>query len=70
MKNKRNTVMNGGEIIYGHETGRELECCDCGLVHFVVVKIRKKKAILKFFRDDYETQKGRKKNKIKLKRKS
>lgn len=69
MKNKRNTVEQGGEIVYRHDTGQELECCDCGLVHFVVVKVKGKKATLKFLRDDLETRKGRKKNKIKIKKK-
>jgi len=36
-------------------------CCDCGLSHFVYTKIIKKEAHERWWRDDWDTQKQRKK---------
>jgi len=41
-------------------------CCDCNLTHMVAVYVdhKKKKVKLKFYRDDYQTKRFRKENKI------
>ena len=41
-------------------------CCDCNLTHMVSVYIdcKKKEVKLKFYRDDYQTKKFRKKKRI------
>lgn len=42
-----------------------LECCDCGLVHLVVLEISKNGVVITFYRDDHATQKARKRRRRK-----
>jgi hypothetical protein len=52
--------INRGEWVYN------IECCDCGAVHFFIFTKLKKRLQIKGFRDDYATEKARdriKKNK-------
>ena len=40
---------------------QKLACCDCGLVHTINFKIKKKTVHAQFFRDEKATKKERKK---------
>uniref|UniRef100_A0A6H2A226 Uncharacterized protein n=1 Tax=viral metagenome TaxID=1070528 RepID=A0A6H2A226_9ZZZZ len=60
------SIVSGEPIIYEDRVVTTLECCDCGLVHLVQVKIKNNKAILRFYKNDYETDKIRKEEKIVL----
>ena len=59
----------GEPIVYQDKDIIPLECCDCGLVHWIMVDINGKEVILRFFRDDYQTDKIRKKAKLIIYRK-
>lgn len=39
-------------------------CCDCGLVHHLLVGVKGKKVTLRFYRDSHATKQGRKKDRI------
>jgi len=57
---------NGEPYIFEANTIKEHVCCDCGLVHFVhTVEVKGKKALTYWYRDDYQTDKLRKKKKEK-----
>lgn len=69
MKNATFELKSGEPWIWKHYTERDHICCDCGLTHLVQVKIKKKEAIAKWFRDDFKTNINRKKLKIKISKK-
>lgn len=54
-------MKSGEPWILENDTLTQHICCDCGLVHEVYVKIKKGKAILKYYRNDFDTDKLRKK---------
>ena len=67
---KHESTKNGEPIIWQDGWFHSLQCCDCGLIHKVAMSITKNKVEVKFYRDDYDTQKHRKKKKIILYRKT
>ena len=70
MKEYIHTYMNGEPEVLKEGTVKRHICCDCGLVHELhIVRVRKGKAIIVWFRNDYLTKKERKKNKPRVKNK-
>jgi len=62
------TILNGEPQVYQDGGVYFLHCCDCQLSHLVTIDVEpeKKRAILKFYRDDYMTSKFRKQKNIKI----
>ena len=48
-----------GEPLEFDKPAMLLECCGCGLNHLVVLVERDGMPMLKYYRDDYETEKAR-----------
>ena len=54
----RTKVHNGDPLIYRQGDVSWLVCCDCGLVHMIYVeRVSRGEAVLRLYRDDYETMK-------------
>jgi len=59
---KRPGVKSGEPMVYrGVHVITDWECCDCGLVHTVLLDRKKKSVTITMFRNDHETIKMRKK---------
>ena len=64
VKNRKKEIKNR-KMINGEELRLDLPvifqdvCCDCGLVHFRYAYLEKNKLVIKTFRDDYASRKGR-----------
>lgn len=55
---------NGEPYVLEKDTVKNHICCDCSLVHFIhVEKVRSGKCTTRWYRDDYETEKIRRKKK-------
>lgn len=59
-------MISGEPWEIGHDEVVGHICCDCGLKHQIIVKIdkKRKRVKLKFYRDNYATEKIRKKEGI------
>ena len=57
---KPKTLINGEpwELESGMATTHT--CCDCGLIHIMLVEIKRNKVYLRFYRDDYQTKENNK----------
>lgn len=57
---------SGSPEIYRQDTIKCHICCDCGLTHLILVdKVKKKKVITYWYRDEYETKRERKRKRKK-----
>lgn len=59
-----NVLINGEPWEIEHDVMVGHTCCDCGLRHEMWVTIKRKKAILRFYRDNYATKEIREKEGI------
>ena len=65
-KEKIITLLNGDASVYVQDTVRWHYCCDCGLAHLLLVEdVKKGKCVVRWYRDDRETKKARKRMKKK-----
>ena len=60
---KTTTIYNGDKMRFEHDGRYDDFCCDCGLCHTILVKIKGKVAYLEVFRNDSLTAKQRAKKK-------